>query len=215
MIDDKCKNRNYSRLILASASPRRFELLRQILPACPIEVLVSEQDEAHAQNETPVERVSRLALAKAMDVTTKQGESEFDVLIIGADTEIVLDGNSYGKPKSNSEAEDMLRALSGKCHEAITGFAIVDRNTKKHVVDVATTEVKFKKLSQRTIANYIATGESIDKAGAYGIQGKGAMLIESINGSYSNVMGLPLERLSEILETTFQFPVWGKSMERG
>ncbi|MGR3221422.1 MAG: Maf family protein [Candidatus Anammoxibacter sp.] len=208
MIDNEFNGRNYSKLILASASPRRLELLLQIFPTIPIEVLVSEQDESFDGNESPVEHVSRLALAKAMDVALKYDEAHFDALIIGADTEIVLDGKVLGKPKDDSAAKTMLQSLAGRSHEAITGFAIIDPETGKYFVDVASTEVLFKKLSQKTISHYISTGEPIGKAGAYGIQGQGAMLIDNIKGSYSNVVGLPLEQLSESLETIFHFPVW-------
>ncbi len=204
----KFKERNYSKLILASASLRRLELLRQIFPTIPIEVIVSGQDESFKKNEGPVGRVSRLALAKALDVSAKCDKGSFDALVIGADTEIVLDGNVLGKPEDDLEAETMLYSLSGRSHEVITGFAIVDPNTKEHFVDTSSTEVRFKKLSQETIASYISTGEPIGKAGAYGIQGQGGILIDGINGSYSNVVGLPLERLWESLKTGFQFPVW-------
>jgi septum formation protein len=200
---------NYSKLILASASPRRLELLLQIFPTIPIEVIVSELDESFKENEDPVERVSRLALAKAMDVSLQHDDDRSGALVIGADTEIVLDGRSLGKPEDDLEAETMLSSLSGRSHEVITGFAIVDPNTKEHFVDSSSTEVRFKKLSQETIAYYISTGEPIGKAGAYGIQGQGVILIDGINGSYSNVAGLPLERLWESLKTRFQFPVWG------
>jgi len=196
-------------LILASASPRRLELLQQIFPTIPIEVVVSEQDESVKENESPVERVSRLALAKAMDVSLQYDEDRFDALVIGADTEIVLDGKALGKPDDDLAAETMLCSLSGRSHEVITGFAIVDPNTKEHFVDFSSTEVRFKNLSQETIASYISTCEPIGKAGAYGIQGQGAVLIDGINGSYSNVAGLPLERVWESLKTGFQFPVWG------
>ena len=200
---------NYSKLILASASPRRLELLLQIFPTIPIEVIVSELDESFKENEDPVERVSRLALAKAMDVSLQHDDDHSGALVIGADTEIVLDGKSLGKPHDDLEAETMLSSLSGRSHEVITGFAIVDPNTKEHFVDSSSTEVRFKKLSQETIACYISTGEPIGKAGAYGIQGQGVILIDGINGSYSNVAGLPLERVWESLKTRFQFPVWG------
>jgi septum formation protein len=205
----KFKDRNYSKLILASASPRRLELLLQIFPTIPIEVIVSEQDESFKENENPVERVSRLALAKAMDVSLQHGDDRSGALVIGADTEIVLDGKSLGKPDDDLAAETMLSSLSGRSHDVITGFAIVDPKTKEHFVDFASSEVRFKKLSQETIAYYISTGEPIGKAGAYGIQGQGVILIDGINGSYSNVAGLPLERVWESLKTRFQFPVWG------
>ncbi|MGR3320274.1 MAG: Maf family protein [Candidatus Anammoxibacter sp.] len=208
MINDKFKGRKYSKLILASASPRRLELLRQIFPTIPIEVITSEQNESFDENESPVERVSRLALAKAMDVASKHGEARSEALVIGADTEIVLDGKALGKPEDDPTAEAMLHSLSGRSHDAITGFAIVDPETEKHFVAVSSTEVRFKRLSQETISYYISTREPIGKAGAYGIQGQGAMLIGNIKGSYSNVVGLPLERLSESLNTIFQFPVW-------
>lgn len=209
----KFKDRNYSRLILASASPRRLELLLQIFPTIPIEVIVSELDESFKENEDPVERVSRLALAKAMDVSSKCVEAVVNALVIGADTEIVLDGKSLGKPDDDLAAETMLSSLSGRSHDVITGFAIVDPNTKEHFVDTSSTEVRFKKLSQETIADYISTGEPIGKAGAYGIQGQGVILIDGIRGCYSNVAGLPLERLWESLKTRFQFPVWGPDKE--
>ncbi len=209
MINGEFNGRNYSKLILASASPRRLELLRQIFPTFPIEVLVCELDESIEENEKPIELVSRLALAKAKGVASKYGSACFDALIIGADTEIVLAGKVLGKPEDDSEAETMLYSLSGRSHEAITGFAIVNPSTKQQFVNVVSTEVSFKNISEKTISSYIRTGEPIGKAGAYGIQGKGAILVDGINGSYSNVVGLPLERLSESLETIFQFPVWG------
>ena len=209
MFDDKFKDESYSKLILASASLQRLELLRQIFPTIRIEVLVSEEDESSNENETPVERVSRLALAKAMAVESKYESECSGGLIIGADTEIVLNGRALGKPEDDLTAEIMLYAISGRSHDVITGFAIVDPGTKKHFVGISSTEVRFKTLSQKTIENYINTGEAIGKAGAYGIQGQGAVLIDSIDGSYSNVVGLPLEQLAETLESVFKFSVWG------
>lgn len=208
MSDNELKDRNYTKLVLASASPRRLNLLRQIFPTIIIEVIVSEEDESFNGNETPVERVLRLALAKALYVASRYGDACLDALVIGADTEVVLDGKVFSKPENDLDAETMLSSLSGKLHEVITGFAIVDPVTKKQFVDFSSTEVRFKKLSLKTIANYISTGEPRGKAGAYGIQGHGVILIDEIKGSYSNVVGLPLERLSESLETIFQFPIW-------
>ncbi len=214
MNGNEFKTQKYSKLILASGSPQRFELLRQIFPKSPIEVIVSGQNESHKENETPIERVCRLALDKAMYVVSNYAHNGINGLVIGADTEIVLDGKSYGKPEDNTSAETMLHSLSGKQHDVITGFTIVDLNTKKHVTDYGLTVVKFKTLSKKTIENYINTGEPIGKAGAYGIQGHGVLLTESIKGSYSNVVGLPLEQLSDTLEREFQLSVWDYDRQR-
>jgi len=199
MIKLESLTQKYSKLVLASASEQRLKLLRQMFPAFPIEVIVSGQDEVSVENESPVKRVLRLALAKSMDVASRHANDCVGSLVIGADTEIVLDGKAFGKPEDDSAATTMLQALSGKCHYAITGYAIVDPDTKIHVVDYSSTEVRFKNLSRETIERYVLTGEPIGKAGAYGIQGHGATLIADIIGSYSNVVGLPVEQLVETL----------------
>lgn len=205
MIKLESVTQKYSKLVLASASEQRLNLLRQMFPEFPIEVIVSGQDEVSVEDESPVKRVLRLALAKSMDVASKHANDCVGSLVIGADTEIVLDGKVFGKPEDDSAATTMLLALSGKCHYAITGYVIVDPDTNNHVVDYSSTEVRFKNLSRETIERYVLTGEPIGKAGAYGIQGHGATLIADINGSYSNVVGLPVEQLSETLKVKFLF----------
>ncbi len=129
-------------------------------------------------------------------------------VVIGADTEIVLDGAAMGQPKDAETAREMLRKLSGRGHEAITGLALIDTKTGREVVDCVSTQVSFKELSQQEIEKYVQSDEPIGKAGAYGIQGIGVLFVKEIVGSYSNVMGLPLERLSEILDQDFKMPIW-------
>jgi septum formation protein len=196
------------RLLLASASPRRLELLKKIVADNKIEVLISNQDEVY-QKEDPIDRVKRLALEKARQILSRRGEFSSSIeIIIGADTEIVIDGKAVGRPKDKDEAEHILRKLSGRTHQAITGFALIDTRNGKEIVDYVSTEVEFKTLSKDEIKQYVQSSEPIGKAGAYGIQGKGALLIKKIDGSYSNIVGLPLERLSEILDREFGMPIW-------
>jgi septum formation protein len=198
------------RLLLASKSPRRYELLKQIVAGNKIEVMVSRIEETY-QNEKPETRVKRLALAKAQRVLSKHRESNPTSSIeiaIGADTEIVLKGEALGKPQDDETARQLLRSLSGQTHQAVTGLALIDTRDKREIVDCVSTEVKFKKLSEQEIEEYVKSGEPIGKAGAYGIQGKGALFIEEIDGSYSNVVGLPLERLSDLLDQEFGMPIW-------
>lgn len=196
------------RLLLASKSPRRYELLKQIVAENKIEVLVSKADESYQQNETPEDRVKRLAKNKARQVLFTNKFSSNIELVIGADTEIVLNGKPMGQPDNDQTARETLKQLSGKTHQVITGLALINRISGKGVVDSVSTQVKFKELSDSEIDQYIASGEPIGKAGAYGIQGKGALFVEKIEGSYSNVVGLPLERLAEILDKEFGIPIW-------
>lgn len=197
------------RLLLASKSPRRLELLRQIVADNKIEVMVSKHQEEMYPNEAAEERVKRLALEKAQRVLARRGEfSQGIEIVIGADTEIVLDEEPIGQPSNDEEARLLLQRLSGRKHRALTGLALLSTINGKTFVDCVSTEVKFKQLSRQDIDQYVMSGEPIGKAGGYGIQGKGALFIEEIEGSYSNVVGLPLERLSEILEYEFEMPIW-------
>ncbi len=143
----------------------------------------------------PAEMAERLALEKAISVAAGRKEG----LVIGADTVVVLDGRILGKPADREEAALMLDSLSGREHKVITGIAIVDASTGKSRSDRVVTSVQFAPLDRRTIERYVATGEPMDKAGAYAIQGHGALLIEGITGCYYNVVGLPLRRLAELL----------------
>ena len=175
-------------LILASASPRRRELLQQIGAVFTIEC--SNAPEIIDTSLPPEEMVQQLALQKASAVAAHRA----DGLVLGADTIVVNEGALLGKPASTDEAAAMLRSLSGKWHQVMTAVALVDASGQREPwVSVEKTGVKFRSLNERDIAAYVATGESMDKAGAYGIQGYGALLVERIEGCYFNVVGLPLQ----------------------
>lgn len=182
------------RLVLASSSPRRKALLETL--DIPFEIQVSQAEETLNQSLPPEEVASRLALIKAESVARGLN----DALVIGADTIVVLGNQILGKPGSEEEAKEMLKKLSNCRHEVITGLALVD--TVNGTTDICheTTSVWFRRLDDEEIDWYIATGEPMDKAGAYGIQGKGAVLVERIEGCYFNVVGLPLTRLYLLLK---------------
>lgn len=185
------------KIVLASGSPRRKELFAQ-LDIIPI-IWSSDISEKSSTTEKPESVAMSLALQKALGASDLFG----DCLIIAADTIVVLDGTIMGKPKGEEDAYEMLKALSGKSHEVITGIAIIDSSIGSKVVDYEKTIVTFRKLENDRIKSYIASGEVLDKAGAYGIQGKGALLVEKIEGCYFNVVGLPLTKLELCLEKYF------------
>ncbi len=174
-------------VVLASASPRRRELLMPFFPGLVVEP--PQVEERFLEGEPPHELVERLALAKA-----RWGASKHPcALVIGADTVVVLDGEILGKPSSREEVIGMLARLSGRWHQVITGLALV--MGEKELVSRAVTEVHFTPLSREEMEFYAATGEPMDKAGAYGIQGIGGIFVSEIRGAYSNVVGLPLHLL--------------------
>jgi septum formation protein len=177
-------------LILASGSPRRAELLR----AAGIEftVRIADVDEAIMPGESPRDYVLRLARAKALAVA---GEGE---LVLGADTTVVIEDEIAGKPVDIEDARRMLKALSGRWHEVLTGVTLLRGH--KILSDVAITRVKFSEMSESEIDWYVSTGEPMDKAGAYGIQGYASRFVECIEGSYSNVVGLPVQMVYEMLK---------------
>lgn len=177
-------------LILASGSPRRLELLRQI--GLEPRVVVSRGEE-EKNDATPEQLVLANALAKGREVRDRLGDR---VPILAADTVVALDGEILGKPRDRAEAARMLRKLSGRTHRVLTGMALFFQGQVR--THVETTKVEFSPLSEKDIAWYIATGEPLDKAGAYGIQGKAALFIPSIQGSYTNVVGLPLAPLKKL-----------------
>ncbi|MBR6755479.1 MAG: septum formation inhibitor Maf [Peptococcaceae bacterium] len=182
--------------VLASASPRRFELLQQV--GAKFTVQVSEVQEVIDPALDVQETVQSLAWqkAKAVAATLQDG------IVLGADTIVVSEGVILGKPKTKEEAKEMLTSLSGKWHEVMTGVALIDASGKqKDWQSVEVTRVKFRNLTEQDIAAYIATNECMDKAGAYGIQGFGALLVEQIAGCYFNVVGLPLQRVAAGLFT--------------
>lgn len=180
-------------LILASGSPRRFNLLKQV--GIPFRQVVSGVSEDMEVPEEPQAHVLELSRRKAEDVARQMSSG----IVLGADTVVVLDGHILGKPADGQEAAQMLLKLSGRAHEVFTGLTLLDVTRGFSVSDVECTEVTFRELSEEEIAEYISTGEPLDKAGAYGIQGKGAILVSGIKGCYYNVMGLPLAKLMELL----------------
>ncbi len=172
------------KIILASASPRRKELLTTA--GVEFEVLVSDADETVPDGTLPADAAMLTAEKKALAVAEKCR----DALVIGADTIVVLDGRILGKPKDEADAADMLRFLSGKEHKVITGVCLTDGVKTKKFAQVS--KVRFYDLTDEEIAAYVATKEPMDKAGSYGIQGKGCVLVESIEGDYFNIVGLPV-----------------------
>jgi septum formation protein len=182
-------------IILASASPRRRELLNQA--GIPFIVRPSNVEEELAQlGGNPAEKAMQLAYAKAGDVAGRNSEG----LVLGADTIVVLDGSIFGKPENAADARRMLMELSGREHSVITGLALIDACSGCCRRDHEETAVRFARLADSEIEAYIRTGEPFDKAGAYALQGMGALLVEGIKGCYSNVVGLPLMRLRRLLK---------------
>ncbi len=184
-------------IILASASPRRSELLKQV--GFDFEVIPSQADETEIAGETPEEHVIRLSLNKAREVSTRD---DIDGRwVIGSDTIVLRDAEILGKPTDPEDAARMLRSLSGRTHQVLSGYAILDRGTGENRTAAITTRVTFRSLTDAEITGYIATGEPADKAGSYAIQGLGAFMVSRIEGSYSNVVGLPLCEVVQALET--------------
>ncbi len=179
---------------MASASPRRAELLRQVGLNFAIDPATGSEPPFSGSD--PHAYARQLSLAKAIAVAPRHP----DALIIAADTFGMVEGQFIGKPHTADEAQKMLSSLSAKSHAVITGFTVLDTVTGRHVSRSVETTVRFRALSQEEISAYLATGEPLDKAGAYAIQGKGAVLVECIEGDYANVVGLPLAALSETLK---------------
>ena len=181
------------KLILASQSPRRRELLQKA--GFDFEVVPSLVDENTCDQSAPESLVEQLALAKAQDIAGRFP----DAVVLGADTVVVSEGSILGKPDGDRHARDMLEQLSGSWHQVLTGYAIVQGNLGITVRAAIVTEVKFKRLTTAEIEWYIKTAEPEDKAGAYAIQGIGALWVEKIRGSYTNVVGLPLCEVAQAL----------------
>ena len=180
------------RIVLASQSPRRRELLSLI--GIPHDVQPADLDESVLPGEVPPDHAERLARSKAEAIALREPAA----VVIGADTIVVLDGDILGKPRHANEAATMLRRLSGRTHTVYTAVAVAHRG--RTVSGVESVEVTFRPLSARQIEAYIATGEPMDKAGAYGIQGYGAVIVERVHGDYFAVMGLALGRLVGLLD---------------
>ncbi|MBN1367680.1 MAG: septum formation inhibitor Maf [Dehalococcoidales bacterium] len=181
------------KIILASGSPRRKELLEKI--GLKFEVEAGDIEEDLNVGLPPRELAEKLSLQKAQAAAEKYP----DAIIIAADTIGVFEGKIIGKPHAATEAKKMLSMLSGKSHLVITGYTIIDTETRKTVTKSIETKVYFRKLTKAEIDAYVKTGEPLDKAGAYAIQGLGALIVEKIEGDYYNVIGLPLSSLTESL----------------
>lgn len=180
------------KLVLASGSPRRAEILRAV--GWPFEAITAGIDEALVSGEDALTYVKRLARTKAEAVATRVGTG----LVLGADTTVVVDGEILGQPGDSPTAQRMLRLLSGKWHEVITGIALVRAETRSVVVDHVITRVRFSAMREEEIEWYAASGEPLDKAGAYAIQGRAALFIEEVDGEYFNIVGLPVRRVYEL-----------------
>lgn len=180
-------------LYLASSSPRRQELLAQL--GLAFERLVTDVEESRREGESAQAYVARLSAEKARAGVRVAPR---DLPVIGADTIVVSEGNVLEKPRSAEDARRMLNALSGKTHQVITAVTVANR--QHSLTTSVTTQVTFRQLNTRDIAQYIASGEPMDKAGAYGIQGKGGRFVRSIEGSYYAVVGLPLVETEELLD---------------
>ena len=183
------------KLILASASPRRAEILHDA--GFHFSVLSSSVDETVYPGESPQDLVQRLAIAKAELAAAR---TVGPAIVIGADTEVTLDGHIFGKPRSSEEARRMLEMLSARTHAVLTGVALIRLPDAERITFVESTLVHFAAISDEEITRYLATGETHDKAGAYAIQGHAGRFIPRIEGCYFNVVGLPLARLTRALK---------------
>jgi nucleoside triphosphate pyrophosphatase len=184
------------KLLLASSSPRRSEILRMV--EWPFEKVAAEVDESLKEGEGAVAYVERLALAKARDAESRHSSG----LILAADTTVVVDERILAKPVDAADARQMLQALQGRWHQVLTGVALVSGETAK--VSHEVTDVKFAAMNETEISWYVTTGEPMDKAGAYAIQGKGARFVEEIKGDYFNVMGLPVRLVYELVNKIYR-----------
>ena len=200
------------KIVLASASPRRREILANL--GLDFEIMVSDADESKIDKASiPVEiYVQELALIKAMAVA--QVLKNKSALIISADTVVYSGGEILGKPKNEEDAFTMLSKLSGREHSVFSGICVMDAKTLKSVCAREETKVFFKKLTEEKIRNYIKTGEPMDKAGAYAVQGLGALFTEKVEGDFFNVIGLPVKRLAEVMEEEFEFDIFKELTEK-
>ena len=181
------------RIILASASPRRAEILRTV--GWPFEILPVDIDETRHAAESAVDYVQRLACEKAEAATIWRPES----IVVAADTTVAVDDHILEKPADEPDAQKMLRLLNNRWHTVLTGVAVIDPRTSKTVVAYEETQVKFAAMSDEEIRWYVSTGEPMDKAGAYAIQGLGSRFVAEIRGDYFNVVGLPVRLLYELM----------------
>jgi septum formation protein len=193
-------------LVLASASPRRREILEQLGVA--FRVIPSGIDERALPGETPAQHVQRLAHEKAAHVRAAlQGDASHPV-VLAADTVVLIDDLVLGKPSDDAEAEQMLLRLAGRTHEVITAMAVCEAGTEHRDELSVITRVRFRSLDAESARAYVASGEGRDKAGSYAIQGLGAGLVAAIDGSYTNVVGLPAVEVLDMLQRAGLFERW-------
>ncbi len=185
---------NNLKLVLASSSPRREEILKKL--NLKFTIVPSKINEDEFINSDPVELVKTLALEKAKSVS----ELVEEAIVIAADTVVVYDDQILGKPGNERNAKNMLKSLSSNHHQVITGVAVLNSQNKESHVDYNITDVKMMAMSENEIDSYIQTGEPMDKAGSYAIQGYGGLFVEEIKGSYHSVMGLPIHQLAKLLD---------------
>lgn len=195
-------------IVLASGSPRRREILSEL--NLKFDVIVSDTDEESIDKENipPHMYVQELAMLKA-NAVFKENKFEKQTLIIAADTIVVCDGEILGKPKDKDDAFNMLSKLSAREHSVYTGICVIDTKRAFEATEVCETRVIFDDITENKIKSYIETGEPMDKAGGYGIQGYGNLLIKEIRGDYFNVVGLPVKTLADLLEKEFMFNILG------
>ncbi len=187
-----------TRIVLASQSPRRIELLKKVVTH--FDVFSSNIDENNGSGLPPHELVEVLSTKKAEAVATQISNG----FVIGADSVVVLKNKILGKPASPEDSAGMLKLLSGKLHQVYTGFSIIKTPEHKIVSDYEKTDVQFRQLDSREIEKYIASGQPCDKAGSYGIQDDGAVFVKSISGCYYNVVGLPITKLYLALKSSLE-----------
>lgn len=185
------------RIILASKSPRRVEILKNI--GAEFEIMPANADESVPPGLTPGEAVKHISRVKAICIAEKIADK--NAFIISADTVVVIDGEIIGKPHDERHAFEILGRLSGRTHEVLTGFTLISGD--KIYSDYEKTEVDFKRLTDDEVYRYIKSGEPTDKAGAYGIQEKGSVFVRGIRGDYFNVMGLPICKIACVSEEAF------------
>ncbi len=183
-----------SKLILASASPRRQQLLGQL--GVPFTVVTADIDERPHPAEAPLPYVRRMAYTKAQHIAQRYPEA----FVLGADTIVTLDTDILGKPRNPTHARHMLQRLSGRVHSVVTGLALLQHSTQRTLDDTVSTRVHFRVLTPDDLDTYLATDEPFDKAGAYAIQGGGEAFVTSVDGCYTNVVGLPVQRTALLLQ---------------
>ena len=185
------------KLILASSSPRRAEVLRDA--GISFDVLAPEVDEARRPGESAESMVARLAEAKSRAAAAKLENRKERLIVVGADTAVELDGEVLGKPRDAADAREMLTALNGRTHRVLTGIFLIRLPDGTAISAVEITTATFSRMDRSEIENYVASGEPMDKAGAYAIQGRAGRYISRIEGCYFNIVGLPLARLHQLL----------------